>query len=109
MPVSNKKKRKKVSTRFTVRVETHVLPTEHALSDISKAMECSGFSRRVTTSTGRQFLLPSSEFRISSHRTCREIRDLARKVIAAAGHECAILVTHGTCQWHNLKVSTELN
>lgn len=99
----------KSSKRFTLRIETHATASEKIVSDINHVLEACGFSRRVTTSTGRRLLLPTSEFRISSRSTCTAIRNLARKALDAAGHDCAIFVTQGICRWHNLKLSNDLN
>lgn len=88
--------------RFTVRIEVRDGQNGDGGEALDRAMEAQGFTRLIQMPDGRQYHLPSAEYRmVGQHRRAKVCR-LARAGAAQVASEAAILVTEGSCSWHNL-------
>jgi hypothetical protein len=78
--------------KFTVRVELH----SASYSDyetLHSAMERRGFTRRITSSDGQIYHLPTAEYDRSGYLTSRDVLDSAKAAAAGTRKSFAVLVT----------------
>ena len=87
--------------RFTVRIELRNVHNRDGYQQLHEAMKAVGFSRRISRD-GKQYQLPTAEYRMVGKCTRKEVRHLARQGAAAVGFPCSVLVTEGPCSWYNL-------
>jgi hypothetical protein len=77
---------------FTVRVELH----KAAWNDYDRlhtAMEQKGFSRQITSDTGKTYHMPWAEYNGTGNLTSAQVRDIAREAADSTGKQNAVFVT----------------
>jgi hypothetical protein len=89
--------------KFTVRVELSGAANGDGYEALNHAMEAQGFTRLIRIPDGRQFCLPTAEYRMVGQHTLAQVCRRAKAGAADSAGEAAILVTEGRCSWHNLR------
>ena len=77
---------------FTTRVELHKA-AEKDYECLHGAMEAEGFSRTITTSSGKEYHLPTAEYSFKGEATTDEVLDAAKRAVKTTGKTSSILVT----------------
>jgi hypothetical protein len=93
--------------RFTVRIEMRDTKNGDGYAALNRAMAAQGFSRIIGRSDGRQYDLPTAEYRMTGRRTLAQVCRLAKAGASDSSGDAAILVTEGKCSWHNLRGSAK--
>ncbi len=93
--------------RFTVRVELLDAPNGDGYEALDRAMKAQGFCRMIKRQDGKRYHLPTAEYRIVGQHTRAKVCRRARAGVAETASEAAILVTEGSCSWHNLRGSSK--
>ena len=88
---------------FTTRVELH-----RAYDDdydvLHAAMERRGFSRQITSDSGKTYHLPTAEYNISGNKTRDQVLDLAKAAASETNKKHAVLVTESNGRsWSGLE------
>ncbi len=91
--------------RFTVRIELYNGSNGADQKALDGAMTEQGFTR-VIRNEGKQFRLPTAEYRMLGDRSRAQVCRRARAGAASIEKDCGILVTEGQCSWHNLRVAS---
>lgn len=94
--------------RFTVRIELRNTQNGDGCKALDRAMEAQGFSRLIEMQDGKRYQLPTGEYRMVGQHTRAHVCRRARAGVAQTATEAAILVTEGSCGWHNLRRSSHL-
>lgn len=78
--------------RFTTRVELHSAD-EDDYENLHAAMERRGFSRRITSSDGVTYHLPTAEYNLNKDWDLDRVLDEAQKAADSTGRKNEVLVT----------------
>ena len=77
---------------FTTRVELHAASYSD-YETLHAAMARRGFSRQITSDSGRSYHLPTAEYDKSGNYSPEQVLDFAKAAAAETGKNYAVLVT----------------
>lgn len=87
---------------FTIRVELVNAPAD-AYERLRAELENKGFTRKIRSNDGTEYILPQAEFNFSGSIPKSEVLELAKQAVATAGSPARLLVTESAGRtWHNL-------
>lgn len=85
---------------FTTRVELHKA-AEKEYERLHEAMEAEGFSRTITTTSGREYHLPTAEYSFKGEATIDDVLAAAKRAATITGKASEILVTESKSRRHS--------
>lgn len=85
---------------FTTRVELHKA-AEKEYERLHEAMEAEGFSRTITTTSGREYHLPTAEYSFKGESTIEDVLAAAKRAAKTTGKVSEILVTESKSRRHS--------
>jgi len=91
--------------QFTVRVELHEAQWADYES-LHAAMECKGFSRRITGDDGLTYQMPWAEYDATSSLSSMEVLGYAQQAANSTGKKNAVLITEAKSRaWCGLPIA----
>lgn len=78
---------------YTVRVELHSDQYSPDFETLHNAMQNEGFSKLITSDSGKTYYLPRGEYNISTNKDRSQILDATKRAVDTTGKSAEILVT----------------
>lgn len=88
---------------YTVRVELHSNQYNPDFEILHREMNKEGFSKVITSDSGKTYYLPRGEYTISTSKNRSQVLNITRRAVQATGESGEILVTESSGRsWHGL-------